>query len=183
MRLRIAYIVYNLFAFQSTHPLRGATYFSSLQDTAAPVSIHAPPARCDKIVKMHRTNDCCFNPRTPCEVRRPWILIFFCPIPFQSTHPLRGATISSYVFACRFCFNPRTPCEVRQDIHYFNPINYVSIHAPPARCDPYFGPVNSRLPSFNPRTPCEVRPLSALIVVLRVSGFNPRTPCEVRLKC
>lgn len=34
-----------------------------------------------------------FNPRTPCEVRRPGNHTRECTQQFQSTHPLRGATL------------------------------------------------------------------------------------------
>ena len=102
--------------FQSTHPLRGATY------RLYPWTI----------------DDTDFNPRTPCGVR-PLIPAAFwsrqrfqsthplrgattCrfrrtrPAEFQSTHPLRGATCAPRTAALRSrYFNPRTPCGVR---HY-----------------------------------------------------------------
>ena len=100
-----------------------------------------------------------FNPRTPCGVR------LYCKhcrretIVFQSTHPLRGATIWTLhnctpagisihaplagcdSRACRssttaFYFNPRTPCGVRRDADGRAPdCRAISIHAPLAGCD------------------------------------------------
>ena len=129
--------------------------------------------------KIARIRD--FNPRTPCGVRP------FAPegsimrFSFQSTHPLRGATILQHTgvnvnsisihallagcdnyltisWEVSKYFNPRTPCGVRQ--YWYNlacswPL--ISIHAPLAGCDaPLFGSFTvSR--DFNPRTPCGVR--------------------------
>ena len=56
------------------------------------ISIHAPLAGCDLI------NDCGLPDL----------------VPFQSTHPLRGATtVGSFGFPIFRHFNPRTPCGVR----------------------------------------------------------------------
>ena len=101
--------------FQSTHPLRGATfrprfgsgcgwYFNPrtpcgvrralhrLIGDVRKISIHAPLAGCDQSRSGSVRNPQDFNPRTPCGVRppatAPWRI---CAI-FQSTHPLRGAT-------------------------------------------------------------------------------------------
>ena len=57
-------------AFQSTHPLRGATYL------AAEAAGRDPD----------------FNPRTPCGVRPVYYAQGDNAPEFQSTHPLRGAT-------------------------------------------------------------------------------------------
>ena len=80
----------------------------------APVSIHAPPARCDtsRVFPLFRL--ICFNPRTPCEVRLVIPVGLESKAGFQSTHPLRGATLN----------NRHSPLS-----------ELVSIHAPPARCD------------------------------------------------
>ena len=122
--------------FQSTHPLRGATGVCRNVVDIFQISIHAPPAGCDprsRAPGIPRTN---FNPRTPCGVRLLALVLLMCSSGFQSTHPLRGATIyKSYgVLAHEFQsthpmrgatrqssgsvqpqpnFNPRTPCGVR----------------------------------------------------------------------
>ena len=132
----------NPYKFQSTRPLRGATYCRPclgdtsghfnprapcgvrretlwLDDRAVAISIHAPLAGCDTA--------CC----TICTPSRI----------FQSTHPLRGATI----------IGKRGPKH-----------GSISIHAPLAGCDLSrpFPPPPSR--HFNPRTPCGVRPVLPL---------------------
>ena len=126
--------------FQSTHPVRGATHGRCIDVQGLRISIHAPRAGCDghrrDVVVAHHHN---FNPRTPCGVRR-------CSVPdtssdatpFQSTHPVRGATDpqrSPPQYQTHF--NPRTPCGVR----------HVTLE----------GKFTIVL-NFNPRTPCGVRP-------------------------
>ena len=79
--------------------------------------------------------------------------------PFQSTHPVRGAT-----------FSVGSVCRVMS----------ISIHAPRAGCDSAAGAAASDRRHFNPRTPCGVR-LGLYVTVSRSgSYFNPRTPCGVR---
>ena len=78
--------------------------------------------------------------------------------PFQSTHPLRGATIGGIFF--------------QENLK-------ISIHAPLAGCDNVFEVFDGRIVNFNPRTPCGVRLFASSWLSL-YSHFNPRTPCGVR---
>ena len=81
------------------------------------ISIHAPLAGCDRIKSPYGYSTCAF----------------------QSTHPLRGATLRQrHRRRQRQHFNPRTPCGVRRS----------GAGSRPAGRD------------FNPRTPCGVRRLS-----------------------
>ena len=101
---------------------------------------------------------------------------------FQSTHPLRGATIEQINFALgELDFNPRTPCGVRHTswptpttCSNFNPRTPCGV-----RLDghiPFSG-----LRHFNPRTPCGVRLPITSVSTSASANFNPRTPCGVRL--
>ena len=126
---------------------------------AAGISIHAPLAGCDPRQSATRRPEVNFNPRTPCGVRRDsghgdvehidisihaplagcddWDQITdMAAAVFQSTHPLRGATIPSRR-SCRASanFNPRTPCGVRRAL----------------------AAAWTLMLDFNPRTPCGVR--------------------------
>ena len=146
--------------FQSTHPLRGATRLVNDFLIGHIISIHAPLAGCDGkgICSVFVLFN--FNPRTPCGVRRPHLYAASPSIVFQSTHPLRGATISSSSIASPFVyFNPRTPCGVRlDDVTNGDKDLQISIHAPLAGCDiPRLMATSVRY-DFNPRTPCGVRP-------------------------
>ena len=145
--------------FQSTHLLRGATEYHVEFDTIVAISIHAPLARCDfKFVKKHSLfiN---FNPRTSCEVRPELVLPSSNhPCRFQSTHLLRGATLSFAVKITSLGFQSthllrgatasvrkQLPHALFQSTHLlrgattaFSRKAYtvtISIHAPLARCD------------------------------------------------
>ena len=125
--------------FQSTHPLRGATFFSLNLHLRPLISIHAPLAGCDSQLRHQPGIEPDFNPRTPCGVR-------------QSVRPFALAAIY---------FNPRTPCGVRRySLRTGTTSPCISIHAPLAGCD--FGKWQYRCPGvyFNPRTPCGVRQMS-----------------------
>ena len=81
-----------------------------------------------------------FNPRTPCGVRHSTDRQLYIDMIFQSTHPLRGATLSPrFPKRCLWNFNPRTPCGVRLSQFSGRP----------------------QASDFNPRTPCGVRPRRA----------------------
>ena len=122
---------------------------------------------------------------------------------FQSTHPLRGATIADIATLVLMkisihaplagCdaervardyhapnFNPRTPCGVRlpKICNSSSPMG-ISIHAPLAGCDSGCSSASCFIRNFNPRTPCGVRP-RALAPEGPDRHFNPRTPCGVR---
>ena len=128
-----------VFAFQSTHPVRGATLETArggpLQfrisihapragcDGPSPgyavcsvqISIHAPRAGCDNANDQPvDRRQCNFNPRTPCGVRRLAVIPSEYHDRFQSTHPVRGAT---------------QPMFITINMHV------ISIHAPRAGCD------------------------------------------------
>jgi len=122
------------------------------------ISIHAPHAGCDVSTNLINNLSGYFNPRTPCGVRHIDIIFGIILMPFQSTHPMRGATNL-------------------KDLPYF--VVYISIHAPHAGCDVSVPLPPPALAYFNPRTPCGVRHLY-LHACKRLPYFNPRTPCGVR---
>ena len=114
VRLQSVYIRNFMAVFQSTHPLRGATSFIVLLFSSLCISIHAPLAGCDALGRVADPDQIDFNPRTPCGVRRSTSSSPVGTAIFQSTHPLRGATLLLHA------------------LHGFRPI---SIHAPLAGCD------------------------------------------------
>ena len=84
------------------------------------------------------------------------------PGAFQSTRPLRGATVSMMPTVVLFWnFNPRAPCGARPS-RYGTDTDY-DLH-------------------FNPRAPCGARPLDSRSL-LNAENFNPRAPCGARLIC
>ena len=57
------------------------------------ISIHAPLAGCDHAIEKYYIKKYNFNPRTPCGVRPASHTSALNTLTFQSTHPLRGATL------------------------------------------------------------------------------------------
>ena len=57
------------------------------------ISIHAPLAGCDRLWLLISYFCSHFNPRTPCGVRLSKRARIAAAAGFQSTHPLRGATL------------------------------------------------------------------------------------------
>ena len=101
----------------------------------------------------------CFNPRTPCGVRRREASFIVLPEQFQSTHSLRSATEhQTPAGGIRHRFNPRTPCGVRlrgglyqNEFYQFQSTH--SLRSATLKLTEALRPSTS----FNPRTPCGVR--------------------------
>ena len=182
-------------AFQSTHLLRGATLSFCCVRCVGRISIHAPLARCDLEGAALEDVYINFNPRTSCEVRRRMARVPASRGLFQSTHLLRGATLTVCRGRRSSCISIHAPlarCDITADCIASNisisihaplarcdkkpsssaRIQIISIHAPLARCDCTYG---SRIPwkaeNFNPRTSCEVRPAQA-------PGREPAAPFQ-----
>ena len=138
MRRSVVIINVSIKEFQSTHPLRDATGMEKDMETAIRISIHAPLTGCDNNAVCTYQGYIYFNPRTPYGMRqhqryynpirlgyfnprtpygmRPWVSTsFVSSIQFQSTHPLRDATL----IYCSFKTYGGT----------------ISIHAPLTGCD------------------------------------------------
>ena len=168
-------------AFQSTHPMRGATAERLQVPQAVHISIHAPHAGCDRpraILYSAREH---FNPRTPCGVRH-------CAL----RHFVDNISISIHA--------PHAGCDVGSQITHT--VSGISIHAPHAGCDSSWTAPPLFARHFNPRTPCGVRlparrrpsryrgfqsthpmrgaTISVTSIIAIYLHFNPRTPCGVR---
>ncbi len=123
--------------FQSTRPVRGATIGQDLQRSKRMVSIHAPRAGRDTRLKASGHHLKGFNPRAPCGARQKSKQKEQAEAEFQSTRPVRGATV------CQF---PRKRLVA------------VSIHAPRAGRDRTQCTRSVARVCFNPRAPCGARP-------------------------
>ena len=77
--------------------MRGATPSKPNNFNISSISIHAPHAGCDDYGFDIYYTLLDFNPRTPCGVRRDDTRYHLYPEEFQSTHPMRGATIKYIV--------------------------------------------------------------------------------------
>ena len=101
------------------------------------ISIHAPLAGRDGVRMGAAIRGTNFNPRAPCGVRLDCSSGYVFRTIFQSTHPLRGATLN-LLFENNTLenFNPRTPCGVRpHPARELVALGLISIHAPLAGCD------------------------------------------------
>ena len=144
-----------------------------------------------------------FNPRTPCGVRPRRALAQRPPSVFQSTHPVRGATVSR--ISGRFWIRFQSTHPVRgatvDVIQIVNVVVFqsthpvrgatesllparstvgISIHAPRAGCDTvhHCYPAGMYPISIHaPRAGCDCREPDRAD---RGRNFNPRTPCGVR---
>ena len=76
-----------------------------------------------------------FNPRSPCGERLLQTMCQFVRLTFQSTLPVRGATIENPNFDCSSYFNPRSPCGERPSRSPMQCMHSISIHAPRAGSD------------------------------------------------
>ena len=146
--------------FQSTHPMRGATDTTGTPSVQVTISIHAPHAGCDRRLRHGPIFGEYFNPRTPCGVR-----------PAGRLRRLSRHYISIHA--------PHAGCDVRPWPAAIGALTFQSTHPMRGatgriktfeRCGYY----------FNPRTPCGVRHREYPRRERGRRNFNPRTPCGVR---
>ncbi len=191
--------------FQSTRPVRGATWYCFLARYRPDVSIHAPRAGRDATeavfvriltyVSIHAPRagrdfrgafanplENGFNPRAPCGARHAEKTAKILVLAFQSTRPVRGATAT-----------PRPAA----------PVTPVSIHAPRAGRDfgetagviddalfqstrPVRGATRPKpgarlLPKVSIHAPRAGRDWPCARKRAYANCFNPRAPCGARL--
>ena len=188
--------------FQSTHPLRGATCLAKLKDKTDEISIHAPLAGCDliarpahhvRLISIHAPlagrdpveliaglHDGNFNPRAPCGARPCRRHAQVGAKIFQSTRPLRGATLNSRRKEKAMKFQSTRPLR-GATVYTLEKadIDHISIHAPLAGRDWPRRARKKRRRHFNPRAPCGARPASRSAAAC-ARYFNPRAPCGAR---
>ena len=167
--------------FQSTRPVWGATAVPAWWQLHTAISIHAPRAGCDAGRRGHLTSRASISihaPRARCDnvrsVQGGWLPVF------QSTHPVRGATMDKAAAAGNNEFQSTRPvwgatmCTSRR-----RSSATISIHAPRVGRDNCIC-VDIRVSlHFNPRAPCGARrSLTATLTMLM--NFNPRAPCGAR---
>ena len=108
-------------AFQSTHPLRGATCTGAQPASEACISIHAPLAGCDQTTTQPPRGERPFQSTHPLRGATRILLSRLVVLKFQSTHPLRGATVcNSFVASAAVSFQSTHP--LRGATHAPHPI-------------------------------------------------------------
>ena len=145
-----------VWSFQSTRPMRGATFYILPTMRARDISIHAPHAGRDAGDKYITGSNCIsiHAPLAGCDVEHIQHTVWFSPY-----------------------FNPRAPCGARQGDHLGGtPLRAISIHAPHAGATRASAARLFFHLYFNPRAPCG-RDLFTTVFPLVTMYFNPRAPC------
>ena len=132
MRHYIYNIMYIYFSFQSTHPMRGATSRALTHGQSSVDFNPRTPCGVRHVAAFYSDHVTDFNPRTPCGVRQSVMCSNTNFLPFQSTHPMRGAT-----------------CTVRAISAALD----ISIHAPHAGCDDSTMPASNWISLFQSTHP------------------------------
>ena len=146
-----------------------------------PISIHAPHAGSDLYNHSGQDHELDFNPRPPCGERPEPRLCLLSVILFQSTPPMRGATVSVQPACLGIKISIHAPhagsdCVALGAVFVlvdFNP-------RPPCGERPLCVPIFDLLCNFNPRPPCGERPQSVNSLAVAFVNFNPRPPCGER---
>ena len=167
--------------FQSTLPLRGATRWCDCRWPHSVISIHAPLAGSDKSGKAIIRYLRYFNPRSPCGERPFSFHLVQCLVDISIHAPLAGSDVTNGRITVLSQFQSTLPLRgatIRS--HDINPILAISIHAPLAGSDETccwksFVPLN-----FNPRSPCGERRAGRFRARSPRCYFNPRSPCGER---
>ena len=193
--------------FQSTRPMRGATYTIGGQWRSIQISIHAPHAGRDcRTSHEFPQAEPYFNPRAPCGARRILNSMFDHPQGFQSTRPMRGATIAATVATPTIIFQSTRPMRgatrsrpsTGRQTASFQSTRPMRGATPFTVCccqraclfqstRPVRGATTiitevEDLPlNFNPRAPCGARPAAGAAAIGPLTDFNPRAPCGARL--
>ena len=161
--------------------MRGATAVCQELTRRFGISIHAPHAGSDSWQGCLRCTHCYFNPRSPCGERPPGATLLSDANGFQSTLPMRGATIVICFPIGITQFQSTLPMRgATKAVQLIDQDDIISIHAPHAGSDKDRDSRGSSRKNFNPRSPCgERRKRKAR--GHRPGYFNPRSPCGERL--
>ena len=160
MRLLPTFLSVPTEKFQSTHPMRGATFFD--------------------VIRIFFFEN--FNPRTPCEVRLSTRFTFTKPKIFQSTHPMRGATINRVSCVCIPLISihaPHARCDNGIEKGRNPQFPFQSTH--PMRGATHFVRLICLFRQFQSTHPMRGATGKDASKTTPNLHFNPRTPCEVRL--
>ena len=129
-----------------------------IQVTRQIISIHAPLAGSDTVGIMVAASVWDFNPRSPCGERplRGGKMVELSR--FQSTLPLRGATLDFWMDSCVKIFQSTLPLRGATTFVILDHITHtISIHAPLAGSDAFLPATIQPRRDFNPRSPCGER--------------------------
>ena len=139
--------------------MRGATKVALVEASAQGISIHAPHAGRDGKWEVSGHFIRYFNPRAPCGARLSVDSGPSFASEFQSTRPMRGATLVLGSIAAWERISIHAPHAGRDERRNYqnSGSRTISIHAPHAGRDEYDVRVAFGQNDFNPRAPCGAR--------------------------
>ena len=164
-------------------PLMGCDARADSSGNTHYISIHAPLTGCDNALDCFETYCLDFNPRTPYGMRHTvlrHVLPFFL---FQSTHPLRDATVfvgASVPSNDISIHAPLTGCDKTLATFFATP-KAISIHAPLTGCD--LGDIYNAIHAIQisihaPLTGCDHKWFMLFKIGLTISIHAPLTGCD-----
>ena len=167
--------------FQSTHPVRGATFFKTKVHTHKSISIHAPRAGCDVPNQVVPRLPAGFQSTHPVRGATIDVVTGLTWLEFQSTHPVRGATSIVAVSPAELVFQSTHPVRGATPNRIICFAVYkISIHAPRAGCDPHSPAsrsVSCRFQSTHPvRGATKLRGIYSRAHVISIHA--PRAGCD-----
>ena len=152
--------------FNPRSPYGERRCFSARWTVASSISIHAPLTGSDWCGSPYRFAYLDFNPRSPYGERRSAQLHGGIWSRFQSTLPLRGATMYIDLGAAKGVISIHAPLTGSDALaHHFLRQLAISIHAPLTGSDLPIGLPHAGGLDFNPRSPYGERP------------WNPKSDC------
>ena len=146
------------------------------------ISIHAPREGCDQRTtgRAHIHRISIHAPREGCDPC--WSTAYGMRVEFQSTHPVRGATLYTGAAAVNVGISihaPREGCD--RDYHRHDRRRVISIHAPREGCDGtgrHGIPRVTQISIHAPREGCDVPPAARPLRGLDISIHAPREGCD-----
>ena len=182
--------------------MRGATTWTVLLVRSERVSIHAPRAGRDACMCCFFACSVCFNPRAPCGARHGCSFVFTCHGSFnprapcgarhrfitsassnhmfQSTRPVRGATVVAAGYRPQGKFQSTRP--VRGATGFTSRSRYLTVFQstrPVRSATRSSWDGETHISCFNPRAPCGARQRRRTLS-RGFPSFNPRAPCGAR---
>ena len=142
--------------------MRGATSHVHSSFAGSGISIHTPHAGSDFVLNIIVAVVTYFNPHSPCGERHVYSSGLSPTFLFQSTLPMRGATMNLGIKRCILKISIHTP-HAGSDCFCCCACKLIgiSIHTPHAGSDMLYLVANLNFHHFNPHSPCgERHPLS-----------------------
>ena len=165
------------YLFQSTRPVRGATWQSRYRPTKNPlISIHAPRAGRDKPSTTPAPRAPHFNPRAPCGARRRASGSASHRRHFNPRAPCGARPPRTAIRRLPSYFNPRAPCGARQIVQLRKENQTLFQSTRPVRgATEVMRCYSGHFENFNPRAPCGAR-LALVVRIAVLTTFQSTRP-------